>query len=65
MIAGGHQLLDRALHPDAGAVDEHRTALRDTVDRPANRSPVFAASVRAASSCASPSTLMPSDGAGP
>src|SRR5690349_25008381 len=35
---------------------------RDTVSRPANRSPVLAASVRAASSCASPSTLLPRKG---
>src|SRR2546422_10973654 len=35
---------------------------RDTVSRPANRSPVLAASARAASSWASPSTLIPSEG---
>src|SRR6516164_2933988 len=36
--------------------------LRDTVSKPTNRSPVLAANVRAASSCTSPSTLMPSIG---
>src|SRR6185437_5001778 len=35
---------------------------RETVSNPANLSPVLAASARAASSCASPSTLMPSIG---
>src|SRR3954452_7625042 len=35
---------------------------RETVSRPANRSPVLAANVRAASSWASPSTLIPSEG---
>src|SRR5262245_8627897 len=35
---------------------------RDTVCIPANRSPVLAARVRAAASCDSPSTLMPSAG---
>ncbi|COW15917.1 Uncharacterised protein [Mycobacterium tuberculosis] len=34
----------------------------DTVSKPANLSPVFAASVRTAASWASPSTLMPSIG---
>lgn len=34
----------------------------DTVSSPANRSPVLAARVRAASSCSSPRTLMPSIG---
>src|SRR5271166_5472740 len=34
--------------------------LLDTVSNPANRSPVLAASIRTASSCASPRTLIPS-----
>lgn len=61
VIAGGHHLLDRALQPHAGAFDEDCSPL-ETVCSPAKRSPVLAASVRAASSCDSPSTLMPRTG---
>jgi len=62
VVARGDELLDGALHPHAGAVDEHRTTfgrlrLQAREPVPGLRSRVFAAV-----SCDSPSTLIPRNG---
>ena len=37
VVSGGNELFDSRLHPEAGAVDENRTAVDVTVSRTAKR----------------------------
>ncbi len=62
VVAGRHQLIDRALHPHAGAVHEHRTAGVRVCLQPGEAVAGLGRQVRAAASCDSPSRLMPKDG---